>query len=159
MVVSLSNWFHQLEVGRPWGWGMGEEEAGTQTRETFLTSGWKNIHCGSFRSSTNGVMKMLMPRKYPNNTWICPCVLSFSNWSVRTIFRQYVDFLFLHSSLIRKHNLLNMKEYFYKKCLPFVQNRGFKYYNGHSKDICSTLILLPKRGPHLATAENQNTGI
>ena len=70
-----------------------------------------------------------------------------------------MDFLFLHSSLIRKHDLLNVNEYFYKKCFPIVQNCGFKYYYGQSKDICSTLILLPKRGPHLESAGNQNTGI
>ena len=114
-LVGLSNWFHQLEVGRPWGWGMGKEEAGTQTRKTYLTSGWKNIHCWSFRSSMNGVMKMLMPRKYPNNTWICPCVLSFSNkYWVRTTFRHYVNLLFLHSSFVEKHYLLNINEYFTK---------------------------------------------
>ena len=64
-----------------------------------------------------------------------------------------MDFLFLHAKFIRKHDL------FYKKCFPIVQNRGFKYYNGQSKDICTTLILLPKHGPHLKSAGNQNTGI
>ena len=58
-----------------------------------------------------------------------------------------------------KHDLLKMTEYLYKICFPIVQNRSFKYYNGQSKDICSTLILLPKRGPHLESAGNQNTGI
>ena len=72
---------------------------------------------------------------------------------------QYLDFLFLHTSFIREHDLLNMNEYFYKKSFPIVQNRGFKCYNGQSKDICTTLILLPKRGPHLKSAGNQNTGI
>ena len=70
-----------------------------------------------------------------------------------------MDFLFLHSSFIRKHDLLKMNEYFYKKCFPIVQNCGFKYYNGQSKDVCSTLILVPKRGPHLESAGNQYTGL
>ena len=34
---------------------------------------------------------------------------------------QYLDFLFLHTSFIREHDLLNMNEYFYKKCFPIVQ--------------------------------------
>ena len=52
-----------------------------------------------------------------------------------------------------------MNEYFYKRCFPIAQNCGFKYYYGLSKDIGSTLISLPKCGPHLESAENQNTGI
>ena len=52
-----------------------------------------------------------------------------------------------------------MNKYFYNKYFPIVQNHGFKYYNGQSEDVCSTLILLPKRGPHLESAGNQNTGI
>ena len=39
-----------------------------------------------------------------------------------------------------------------------VQKCGFKHYDGLHKDIYSTLKLLPKRGPHLATGGNQNTG-
>ena len=78
---------------------------------------------------------------------------------MRTTFRQYVDMLFLHSSFIRKHDLLNMNKYFYEKCFPIVQKCGFKYHDGLSKDICITLKLVPKHGPHLATAGNQNTGI
>ena len=43
-----------------------------------------------------------------------PLCLEFRQLLVRTTFRQYVDLLFLHSSFNGKHDLLNMKEYFFK---------------------------------------------
>ena len=52
-------------MGTSYTWGMGKEEAGKQARNTFLTWGQKNIHSMSFRSITNGVMKKLVQRKYP----------------------------------------------------------------------------------------------
>ena len=42
---------------------------------------------------------------------------------------------------------------------PYRIKVWFKYHDGLSKGICITLKLVPKHGPHLATAGNQNTGI
>ena len=75
-------------VGTSYTWGMGKGEAGKQARNTVLTWGQKNIHSMSFRSITNGVMNILVQRKYPDKRQIYPCVLISSTFQVRTTFRQ-----------------------------------------------------------------------
>ena len=53
-------------MGTSYTWGMGKGEAGKLAKNTFLAWGQKNIHSMSFRSITNGVMNILVQRKYPD---------------------------------------------------------------------------------------------
>ena len=78
----------------------------------------ENIHSMSFRSPTNGVMNILVHRKYPDKRQIYPSVLISSSCQVRTTFRQQhkcTGNIPTQSVIIFKTTVLNNRETFFVK--------------------------------------------